>query len=150
MNGITPQQATYVIDRLLAARQITTTDIKRYLEDIKGEIRAIEERIAILRTTAPLRTTPRSAKSRVASSVASNTAASNATASNTTKASTARSSSRPSRRLSPKKRAALQLQGSYLGYMRQVKAKDKARFVALRTAKGFAAAITALRKHLKK
>ena len=44
-------------------------------------------------------------------------------------------------RLSPKRRAALKLQGTYLGYMRQLKPRQKARAKAVKETKGFEAAI---------
>ena len=44
-------------------------------------------------------------------------------------------------KLTPKRRAALKLQGSYLGYMRQLKPTQKAKVRAAREAKGIQAAI---------
>jgi hypothetical protein len=72
---------------------------------------------------------------------ASNTIASNTTAPN---------ASLRKRRSSPALRAQRQLQGRYLGYMRQLTAKEKARFHAIKERDGFPAAITALKQHLRK
>lgn len=50
-------------------------------------------------------------------------------------------------KLSPKRRAALKLQGQYMGYLRNLKPTQKTRVKAARTAKGIRAAI-ALAKSL--
>ena len=49
--------------------------------------------------------------------------------------------------LSPRRRAALKLQGAYMGFMRQLGPRQKTRVKALKAAKGFPAAI-ALAKRL--
>jgi hypothetical protein len=48
-------------------------------------------------------------------------------------------------RLSPKRRAQLKLQGSYMGYMRQLGPRQKARVKAVKEKKGFEAAIRVAR-----
>jgi hypothetical protein len=48
---------------------------------------------------------------------------------------------RRSLKLSPQRRAALKLQGQYMGYIRNLKPRQKARVKALKAAKGFRAAI---------
>jgi hypothetical protein len=45
-------------------------------------------------------------------------------------------------RLSPQRRAELKLQGSYMGFVRKLKPRQKAAVKALRAKKGFRAAIT--------
>ena len=49
-------------------------------------------------------------------------------------------------RLSAARRAALKLQGQYMGYLRSLKPRQKARVKALRTAKGVRSAISFARK----
>lgn len=49
-------------------------------------------------------------------------------------------------RLSPARRRTLKLQGSYMGYMRQLEPKQKARVKAVKEKKGFPAAIAMARK----
>jgi hypothetical protein len=49
-------------------------------------------------------------------------------------------------RLSPERRASLQLQGQYIGYMRTLKPRQKAQVKTLREAKGIQAAIALARK----
>lgn len=48
---------------------------------------------------------------------------------------------RRSLKLSPRRRATLKLQGAYMGYMRQLGPRQKARVKALKAADGFPAAI---------
>lgn len=48
--------------------------------------------------------------------------------------------------LSPQRRAALKLQGQYMGYLRNLKPRQKARVKALRAEKGLRAAIAMARR----
>ncbi len=48
--------------------------------------------------------------------------------------------------LSPKRRAILRLQGQYIGYLRGLPSRQKARVKALRTSKGSPAAIRLAKK----
>ncbi len=52
----------------------------------------------------------------------------------------------PKLKLSPARRAALKLQGQYMGYIRSLKPREKARVRALRESKGVEAAIVLARK----
>ena len=54
--------------------------------------------------------------------------------------------SRRKRKLSPGRRAALKLQGSYVGYMRQLNSKQKSQVKAVKVKKGFPAAISLARR----
>ena len=51
----------------------------------------------------------------------------------------------PQRRLSPKARTSLKLQGRYMGYMRQLKPQQKAQVRKIKEAKGVRAAIVKAR-----
>ncbi len=51
-------------------------------------------------------------------------------------------------KLSPERRAQLKLQGSYMGYLKQLKPKEKARVRALRATKGFRTAIAEAKRVL--
>jgi hypothetical protein len=53
---------------------------------------------------------------------------------------------RRSRKITPKRRAQLKLQGRYLGYMRQLKPAQKARVKAVKEKSGFGAAIKLARR----
>ena len=54
---------------------------------------------------------------------------------------TKKAAARRSVRISPKRRAALKLQGRYMGFMRQLKVKQKAQVRKIKEAKGVRAAI---------
>jgi len=62
-----------------------------------------------------------------------------------TRPSSSAASARPARRLSAKARASLVLQGRYMGFMRQLKPKQKAQVRKIREAKGVRAAIARAR-----
>ena len=49
---VTPGQAQWVLERLLAERRISATDVSQCLDDMHGEIRDIEQRLARLREAA--------------------------------------------------------------------------------------------------
>ena len=53
---------------------------------------------------------------------------------------------RPRPKLSPRRRAALKLQGRYIGYIRLLKPRQKAQVRALRESKGVGAAIALAKK----
>lgn len=53
---------------------------------------------------------------------------------------------RRNRQISPARRAALKLQGQYMGHMRYLKPTQKARVKKIRTTKGIRAAIAAAKK----
>jgi hypothetical protein len=46
---VTPGQAQWVVERLLAERRISAKDVSQYLDDMLGEIRDIERRLVSLR-----------------------------------------------------------------------------------------------------
>jgi hypothetical protein len=58
----------------------------------------------------------------------------------------ARERSKRSLTLSPQRRAALKLQGQYMGHLRNLKTRQKAQVKAAKAAKGYPAAITLARK----
>lgn len=143
----TPQpHATYVLQRLLDDRRITTRDITTYLDQLNDEITQLTERLAYLRSIAP-NTPPRrrGRPPRTSTLTATPPIASNAPLSTPSRTAQPRK-----RRTSPALRAQRQLQGRYLGYMRHLTTAEKARFHAIKERDGFPAAIAALRNHLGK
>lgn len=58
----------------------------------------------------------------------------------------ARRTGRRAMTITPKRRAQLKLQGAYMGYMRQLSARKKARVKAIKERRGFEAAIRAGRR----
>jgi len=53
---LTPAQASYVVERLIAERKLTAADIHQYLQGLQAEIRSLEQRIEALRSHAPAAT----------------------------------------------------------------------------------------------
>jgi hypothetical protein len=158
--SLTPGQALYVIQRLLAERRVSIADIDRYLSQLSQEIRDIEARLEKLWAASPkleIETGARSParrpyrarrstirpprKTRVPGAPLAALAPVPATLTK------ARKNRRPS---SPAVRAKLKVQGRYVGYIRQVAAAKRPVFQRLAKHQGFEAAITALRAHLKK
>lgn len=46
---VTPGQAQWIVERLLAERRISEADVRHYIDDMRREISALERRIAELR-----------------------------------------------------------------------------------------------------
>jgi hypothetical protein len=126
--GLTPGQAQYVLDRLLADRRIAPAEITRYVSDMQHEIVELEARIARLRE-------------------ASGTSAPTAAPFRAPQAPPPATRAGRKRR----RRTGNPLAGSYMGYMRQVKsASKKSEFKKIKEERGFADAIAAIKQHLGK
>src|SRR5260370_39214606 len=95
---LTPQQAHYVIQRLLAARALSASDVAQYLAQIKGEMRSLKERITTLRLAANGSSAPRARREAARPQVRRRK-----------KAAVAKTATNASQKL----------QGSYIGYVRQ-------------------------------
>ena len=50
--GVTPAQAKWIVERLVADRRISIADVQKLLSELGGEIEAIERRLASLRSAA--------------------------------------------------------------------------------------------------
>lgn len=50
--GVTPAQAKWIVERLVADRRISTADVQKLLSELGAEIEAIERRLASLRSAA--------------------------------------------------------------------------------------------------
>jgi hypothetical protein len=158
-SSLTPSQAPYVIERLLADRRITPADIHRYLMRLADEIRDIQARLEVLWDAAPIVTveaprSPASRQSRVRGSAGRRTrqarppvAAPEAIASALAPLPRER---RKRRQSSPAVRAKMRILGSYVGYIRQVAAAKRPHFQRLARQQGYEAAIKAIRTHLHK
>jgi hypothetical protein len=120
--SISPAQAKYVVDRLLADRRIHASDVSGYVADMQREILEIEQRLDELRT-ATAAFVPRSEPPRPSP--------------------TKNGRSRGRRRGDP-------LAGRYMGYMRQVPAAKKRKYQRIKEEHGFEVAIAALRADLGK
>ena len=119
---LSPGQAHYVLQRLISDRRISQAEVARYVSAMRREIDELEERLRRLREAA-------------------------------TAAMTGRRPGRapgpgPKRRTRPavsaERRASQQLQGRYLGLIRQIPASRRAHFTKVAKEKGREAAIKEL------
>jgi O6-methylguanine-DNA--protein-cysteine methyltransferase len=111
MPQLSPGQATYVLQRLVADRRISPNDITRYVSAMQREIDDLESRLEALRQASngvPGETGPRPARRR---------------------------------RISAEQKASRELQGKYLGLIRQIPASRRAQYQKIAKEKGREAAI---------
>lgn len=112
---LSPGQATYVIDRLVADRRISAGDITRYVVQMQREINDLEVRLQTLRQASGARI-PISSRNAAA----------------------ARG---PRRRVTSEQRASRLIQGRYLGLIRQIPASRRGQYQKIAREKGREAAI---------
>lgn len=114
--GLSPAQAVYVVDRLVRDKRISPARVRAIAADMVAEVREIERRLALLRgVSAPVWDRDRS---RVR---------------------------KPRRAVSAETAASRQIQGQYLGLIRQIPATQRGRFKKVAREKGREAAIRQLR-----
>lgn len=127
--SLSPGQAQYVVNRLIAERRVSPHEVARYVGEIQRDIADIEARLARLRE-------------------ASGGPVGRTGAQTPMQAATGRSS-RTSR--TRRRRTGNPLAGSYMGFMRQVKGpRKKAEFRKIKEQHGYERAIAALKQHLGK
>ena len=175
---LSPGQANYVLERMVADRRISPGEIYRYLSDINREISSLEQRLNALRgaaghgaysagtgtgTAAPARRRgrrpgrPRGSGTAAAAGTAAPAAggakrrgrppgrpAGTGTAAGGGKKRRGRSA------LSPEQLASRQLQGRYLGLIRQIPANKRAPYQKTAKERGREAAIKEMQETLKK
>jgi len=126
METVTPGQAQWVVERLLAERRITRADVQKYVADMGREIRDVEARLAGLREAAGeppgVSPTPRQA-------VGMRKAV--------------------KRRASAKKGHPRGIAGTLVVLLRSIPAAEHAAINAIRADKGIKAAIAAARKAIR-
>ncbi len=128
--SLSPGQAQYVVNRLIAERRISPGEVARYVGEIDRDIADIEARLARLREAS------------------GGTPSGRTGARPPTQAATGRSS-RPNR--TRRRRTGNPLAGSYMGFMRQVTGpRKKAEFRKIKEQHGYERAIAAIKQHLGK
>lgn len=168
LNAPAPQlsagQASYVLDRLIADRRISPGEVSRYVSDMHREISDLESRLQALRAsagappsgaaTAPRRgrppgRPPGSGKRRGRPPGSGKKAASTGSAiAQTGVADTLtglRAKKRRRARITPEQLASRQLQGRYLGLIRQIPASRRAQYQKIAKESGREAAINAMK-----
>ena len=134
-------QAQFILERLVNDRRVSATEINRYMGALQREINALEQRLQSLRSAsaggaAPVRRGPgRPPGSGVSAPAAGGRR---------------RRRRRSSAALSPEQRASRQLQGQYLGLIRQIPASRRAQYAKIAKEKGREAAIREMRSALNK
>ena len=115
---LSPGQATYVLDRLIADRRISTGEVNRYVSDMQREIAELESRLQSLRqaNTAAARLPVARREDGGASPVRR-------------------------KRISSEQRASRLIQGRYLGLIRQIPASRRGQYQKIAKEKGREAAI---------
>ena len=127
-------QAHYVLSRLIGDRRVTSADVKRYVGEMHSEIQKLEERLHSLRSAA--------------GSVIAAAVEKVRRGPGRPKGSTKRK--RASSTLTPEQRASRQLQGRYLGLIRQIPASRRAQYAKVAKEKGREAAIREMAANLNK
>ena len=113
---LTPNQSHYVLGSLLSQRKVRAAQVQKVLKGRGQEIRSLRERLASLEGLGKLGLARGSARRR--------------------------RGRKPRRRaMSSRVRALRRLQGKYMGYVRNLKAAEKARVRSVREKQGMGAAI---------
>jgi hypothetical protein len=137
-HNFTPGQAKYVLERLIKDRRISASDIRAYVDEMRHEIGVLEERLRSLReaTGEAIRgviqaLTPGRRRGRPPGSVTKQPAP----------AAKPRARRRRRARITPEQLASRQLQGRYLGLIRQIPASRRGQYQKIAKERGREAAI---------
>ena len=125
---MTPDQAQYVLSRLVADGRISTSDVKSYLKGVEDEIRELESRLSQLRGAYGRRSSTSSA------------------AGGARRAPAPRPRTR--RQISPEQQASRQLQGQYMSLIRQFPAEKRQQFKDLSKSEGREVAVRRMKSEL--
>lgn len=141
VSALTPGQASYILERLVSDRRVSAGEVARYLGDMHREISSLEERLHSLRSAASERSgagwgrgsgRPVAATAQRGANVSRN------------------GGRRRSPALTPEQQASRQLQGRYLGLIRQIPATRRAQYARIAKEKGREAAIKEMTSALNK
>lgn len=133
---LSPGQAAYVLERLVADRRISQGEVNRYVAEMGREIKELEARLQRLRSVQGGGTT-QATRRRTRGNGATTPARTAAPA----PASAPAKRKRRARKLSAEEIASRQLQGRYLSLIRRIPANKRAQYKKLASEKGREAAI---------
>lgn len=169
VSTLSPGQASYVLERLVADRRISPGEINRYVSDMHREISDLEQRLHSLRTAtgtsstaaaspaAPARRRPGrppgrrpGRPGRPPASAAAQTAPAAAPTGRRRGRPPGGGKKRGGAALSAEQLASRQLQGRYLGLIRQIPASKRGQYQKTAKEKGREAAIKEMQDTLKK
>lgn len=137
---LSPGQASYVIDRLIGERRLSWTDVHRYTEEMKHEIENLERRLSSLRAAAG---------EAIRGAVAAMKPGRRRGRPPGSKNKVSRKRGRRSA-ITAEQLASRQLQGRYLGLIRQIPASRRAQYQRIAKEKGREAAIKEMASALNK
>jgi hypothetical protein len=142
---LTHGQAHYVLGRLIGDRRVSAAEVRRYVGEMHREIEKLEQRLQSLRTAAG--SAIASAVQKIRRGPGRPPAVAAVAASEGGKR---RRRRRRSSALTPEQRASRQLQGRYLGLIRQIPVSRRAQFAKTAKEKGREAAIRDMQSALNK
>jgi len=161
--SLSPHQASYVLNRMMSERRISPGEINRYLSDIQREINDLEQKLEGLRAA--------SGAMRAAAGGGGGAAAAprrrgrppgsgvkrgpgrppgSAAGAAPGAAAPAKAAARKRTRITPEQLASRQLQGRYLGLIRQIPATRRSQYQRVAKERGREAAIREMQDALKK
>ena len=163
-------QAAYVLERLIAERRISAAEVNRCVSDMHREISDLESRLQMLRSSAGAAGSERERRRGCTPRPSARTSAGRPPGSGRRpgrppgsgrKAAAPAAASAPAAAVAPRKRrrrsritaeqlASRQLQGRYLGLIRQIPASKRGQFQKIAKDRGREAAINEMRSVLKK
>lgn len=137
---LSPQQALYVLRRAIADRKLSRVDVNRYLKGVGQEISEMENRLAELRGMRPAGTSGRRrGPGRPAGGGKARKGRGRAA-----------KKKRSGKAVSPEVQKSRQLQGRYLGLLRQVPERERGKFKKIAQNDSREKAVDALAKRLGK
>lgn len=128
--SLSPGQSAYVVERALTDRKLTSSDVDRYLRSMRDEISALEQRLSALRNAVvePVRRAVEEVRTTI----------------------TKRRRRVRRKALTAERQASQQLQGQYLGYLRQIPERQRDRFKKMARDVGREKTIAEMKKTLGK
>jgi len=124
---LTSSQTRYVLEKLIDEGKVTAADVRRHIAGMWSEMSVLEKRLAELRAMVEPVKHPMRAIKRIAKKL-----------------------TRAKRTVSAKGRASYRLQGQYVSHIRQIPARERARFKRIATQDGREKAIAEMKKRLGK
>lgn len=145
--ALSPGQAQYILERLVDDRRVSAGEVNRYVGEMHREINQLEQRLQSLRSAAGSTAQPvrRGPGRPPGSGVQRATAGGAGVATGGGKRRRRRSAA-----LTPEQRASRQLQGRYLGLIRQIPASRRGQYAKTAKEKGREAAIKDMQMALNK
>lgn len=139
-SSLSPQQALYVVEQAIADKKLSRADVNRYLQGLHREIAEVESRLAELRELRPSGDGATRRRGRPAGGGARRGRPPGSRA----------KKRRASKAASPEVTRSRQLQGRYLGLLRQVPERERGKFKKIAQNDSREKAVEALAKRLGK